>query len=441
MNPHEPTAWERGFDPAEGTVSALEALEGLAVAGAQRLASVRLGAVVAATMRAALDMLLGEQPARRPLVATADDGALEIAVPEVRLENLTSAGALLETVDASLGPAREGKAFLVRVPVAGARTMYLMLEQGTLGLAIPWHAVTRIRLVRAEALETLARREGCVVLTPFVTVPPASGERPAVLVALGLRRAFLTADRLVWRMPAEPVDPPEAAPRASLGPAVRNADGEVFWVADPARLLKDIEPAPVPLPPPAPRRPEPPPVRPEAKAQTLARTPPASRLVELRKEQVEPLPAAAPSQAPAAARSPVPAAAPSLAPAIVPSRPHRAGRQALVVEDSIVGRIFLQRLLESQGFAVEAVASASELRHAFGLQTWAVLFVDVSLPDSPRGDHLHALASAPAVALVRDLQDEKAAAAAGVRFALRKPFERADLLRVIQALGLAGGMA
>jgi CheY-like chemotaxis protein len=112
-----------------------------------------------------------------------------------------------------------------------------------------------------------------------------------------------------------------------------------------------------------------------------------------------------------------------------------------VVEDSIVGRIFLQRLLESQGFAVESLASASELRHAQSLERWAAMFVDVALPDSPRGEHLKSLAHTSAIALVRDAHDERLAAAAGLRFALRKPFERADLLRVLEALGLQGETA
>src|SRR5712691_13253969 len=101
MNPDEPTIWERGADSAEGSVSAFEALEGLAIASAQRLTSVRLTAVVAATLRAALDLVLGDAPTRRPLTTSWDDGAFEITLPEIHLEHLTAAGALLETVDGS----------------------------------------------------------------------------------------------------------------------------------------------------------------------------------------------------------------------------------------------------------------------------------------------------------------------------------------------------
>jgi CheY-like chemotaxis protein len=112
------------------------------------------------------------------------------------------------------------------------------------------------------------------------------------------------------------------------------------------------------------------------------------------------------------------------------------GRRALVVEDSIVGRIFLQRLLEAAGYSVESATSSSELRHALGAHRWDLLFVDVSLPDSLRGEHLSGLSPATTVALVRDARDESAATSAGIRHALRKPFERGDLVRLLENLRL-----
>jgi len=51
------------------------------------------------------------------------------------------------------------------------------------------------------------------------------------------------------------------------------------------------------------------------------------------------------------------------------------------------------------------------------------------------------LSGANTVALVRDAHDEKLATQAGVRLSLRKPFERGDLLRVVEALGLQGETA
>jgi CheY-like chemotaxis protein len=429
MSPNEPTMREHGADPGNGSVSAREALEGLAIGGAPRLSAVRLNAVVGATLRAAVDLLLGEQPSRRSLRVSFDDGALDLVLPEIELDHLTSAAALLETVDGSLGPAREGRAFLVRVPVAAQRPLYLMLEQGTLGLAVPWHAVIRIRLAAREALERLARREACPVLPPFVSVPVPAAERPAVLVGLGLRRAFLVADRLVWRMPADPAPTPDGVSAAGLESAVRTADGEVFRVADPVRLLRGVDPPPLPSPPRERPTMSSPPRPAHAGASPAAPPAPApARILELRPEDVEPLGETAPSAPPAVPGREQPVPEPR------PGRKPRRERRALVVEDSIVGRIFLQRLLEAEGYAVESLASASELRHALGLQSWSLLFVDVALPDSPRGEHLKTLSSMPTVALVRDAVDETIATAIGVRHRLRKPFERRDLLRVLETL-------
>ena len=429
MNPNEPGVWERGADPGNGSVPALEALQGLPLAGGQRLSSVRLSAVVGATLRAAVDLLLDDPPSRRPIQATFDDGALDLVLPEIVRSSLTAAAALLETIDGSLGASREGRAFMLRVPVAAPRALYLMLEQGTLGIAVPWHTVVRIRLAKREDLESLARREGCPVLPPFVSVPSPAGERPAILVALGLRRAYLVADRLVWRMPADPAESEAGASGASLGPAVRTSDGEIFRVADPSRLLAGIEPAPLPAP--ASRRSSPPVAPGPAKPPSAPIAPP--RIVELRREDVEPLGDVA---APAPPPAPVPSPAPRVAdPPRAPQAP-KSGRRALVVEDSIVGRIFLQRLLEAAGYSVESASSSSELRHALGVHRWDLLFVDVSLPDSPRGMHLQGLSPMTTVALVRDARDESAATGAGIRHALRKPFERGDLLRLLENLRL-----
>jgi CheY-like chemotaxis protein len=459
MTPYEPV-WGRSPEPVEGSVSTLEALEGLPIAGARGLDTIRLLPVVAATLRAAVDLLIGDEPPGRPLTASGDGGALEVTVPGARPESFSSAGALLETIEGNLSPA-SGNATRLCVPVVSARPFYLMLEQGTLGLAVPWHAVIRVRLVRADQVEELARREGCPVLAPWVSVPHESDERPVVLLGLGLRRAFLVADRLVWRMPADPEQGPGPGPDADLGHAVRTSEGEVFWVADPVRLLRGVDPGTTSFPPRSPARPvlssRAPAERP-APARTSATRPPLPRLVELRREDVEPLsPPAPPAEHPTVRPAPVAPPSPAVPPAHVPvasgpvakspapppSAAPRPLRRALVAEDSIVGRIFLQRLLQSLGFSVETVKDAIGLEALLPRGPWDVLLVDVALPDSLRGRHLDRLAAeriaatAATIALVRDRDDETVAAAAGIRFALRKPFERGDLIRALAELGLA----
>jgi CheY-like chemotaxis protein len=467
---------ERSFpepDAAHGqdTVSALEALHGLPIAGGARFPEGRLTHVVTATLRAAIDLLSGDETLRRPVAVTGDDGVLEVTLTEVRADQLHAAGALLETVEGNVAPAEVGSGFRLRVPTAGTRNLYLMLEQGTLRFAVPWHAVLRIRIARPEAVEQMARREGCRLLPSFVSVPRAASECPVVLVGLGFRRAFLLADRLVWRMAADPVLPADAAPSADFGHAVRAADGVLSWVVDPVRLLRGVETPPLPPPGrgpvrvatvrPASARPSAAPTAPRS-ATPLPFTPPQATRVEsrpaireLRREDVEPLsdplsrpeptmvavaPIAPPPSTPVSvAAGPAPRAAMGAEPQ--PEEPVAARRRALVAEDSFVGRIFLQRLLESLGFAVELTTSARELEPALARGPWDLLMIDVELPDSPRGEHLRVVRGRPdvqvLVALVRDRLDEQAAAEIGVQRALRKPYERAELLHLLRELGFA----
>jgi hypothetical protein len=204
MSTDERSFPERDATSQEDTVAAVEALEGLPFTGGTRLKSIRLANVVAATLRAAIDALGGPDVPRRPLAVSGDDGAFEVTLSDVHGPHLETAAALLETVEGNLGAVGNGTAYRLRVPTASARGLYLMLEQGTLRFAVPWHAVIRIRLARPEAIEQVARRGGYRLLPSWVEVPRGTGECPAVLLGLGLRRAYLLADRLIWRMAAEP---------------------------------------------------------------------------------------------------------------------------------------------------------------------------------------------------------------------------------------------
>ena len=135
-----------------------------------------------------------------------------------------------------------------------------------------------------------------------------------------------------------------------------------------------------------------------------------------------------------------PARPESVAPSASAGSPAPATGQALVAEDSITARIFLVRLLEQRGLAVHAVGTASELRSLLPHGPWAVVCVDVDLPDG-HGEAflLEMMRSAgsshsPMVALVRDAADEAMARAAGVAATLRKPYESEALERVLARL-------
>ena len=431
------------------------------------LGRVRLAPEVAATLRTAVDILARPEPGRRPFIVASDDAALEVRCEDIDPAGLVPAGGLLESVDGSLGtdPGSRGS-WLLRVPVLARRGTYLLLEQGTLGLAIPWHAVIQIRMLRSDPIAETSRWQGVPVLPPFALAPRAVAERPVVLIGLGLKRAFAVADRLVWRMPADSIAGALPNPGGGLTRAVGTGDGQVFWVAEPSLLLRDVEPPPLPqlrsrtAGPAAGARAGIFTVRPPARPAAM----PRPRLAELRPEDVEPL-SNAPVSAPASRPDPVPAAAP-VAPRLepVPPRPAAAAapvaprlevaqprpaaaataprmRRALIAEDSITARVFLWRLLEQHGFEVHIVTSADGLRGALGRGPWTAIFADVELPDAHRGDHLRALehpagSSSATIALVRDAEDEAWAASAGVRHTLRKPFEREALERLLESLGL-----
>ena len=154
MSQTGPSAWEGGQEASTG-VTAADALEGLPIAGAPRLDQVRLSSAVATTLRGAVDLLLGEEPPRRPLPVSWDDGALEVRCPVTQTGALTLAGGLMETIEGSIGPAADGRQeWILRVPTRSARPLYLMLQQGTLALAVPWHSVVRVRLASRRSTAT-----------------------------------------------------------------------------------------------------------------------------------------------------------------------------------------------------------------------------------------------------------------------------------------------
>lgn len=115
---------------------------------------------------------------------------------------------------------------------------------------------------------------------------------------------------------------------------------------------------------------------------------------------------------------------------------------ALVAEDSITARIFLTRMLEQRGLEVEAVDTAAELLLLLPQRSWAVVCVDVDLPDGCGEELLRMVGEVAGkqgpslVALVRDEEDATAARAAGVSRMLHKPFDLEALTSLLSRLGL-----
>jgi CheY-like chemotaxis protein len=478
-----------------------EALEGLPVQreNTALLRNVRLHPPVAGALRAALDWLLGEGAPRLRLWITSDGSALEVTCEGIVFSGVLPASEVLTNVGAHLGAASERPgAWTVRVPILADRETFLMIEQGDLALAVPWHAVVRVRLMPADTIDAMARRQGLPVLAPLAATPRRAAEQPVVVVALGLKRACLVADRLVWRMSAQPAEAFDLPPASGIVQAVRSDDGELYWVLDPAWLLRDVAtpvladagrrraPPAAPIPPILPPLPEPrvgpPAPLPFPSAFARARSEPAAAepVRALGPQDLEPLEAeptalgaGTPQAAPAAtepaasiASSEVTvaasdaAAAPEVASEVVaaPSASSElmvassaasdapgglvapAARLALVAEDSITARIFLVRLLEQRGFTVQAVGTAAELRALLPHGPWALVCADLELPDARGRDFLlEVLGSAgathsPLVALVRDAADETVARSVGVAATLRKPYEREALERVLARL-------
>ena len=426
-------------EPVAGEPAAVllsEALEGVPGerTDTEVLRRVRLRTPVAGALKAALDWLVGGNPARMRMWLTSDGSALDVTCEGIAHTGLQAAAEVLTSVGAHLGPAGERPgAWTVRVPIRAERETFLMVEQDDLQLAVPWHAVVRVRLIPANTIETLLRRQGLPVLTPLAVAARRAAEQPVVVVALGLKRACLVADRLVWRMSAEPTELPGAPPAPGIVRAVRSDDDYVYWVMEPEWMLRGVAPPPMAHPgmhhkatPTAPA--ESPRAESPAATPVPARPTPEAPTAELGPEHVETL----------GAMSAPEASAPPAAP------PAHGVRRALVAEDSIAARIFLVRLLEEQGFEVHAVASAAELRGALAGGPWTLVCADGELPDAHGAEFMAELArdasraGSPLVALVRDAADETAAREAGVTATLRKPFGRQALEQMLERVSDAG---
>jgi len=445
-------------DPVPETFGVVALLSGLPVVAEDlaALQEVRLAAAVASALRAVLEWLTGEVVPARPLRARADDAALEIVLERVDGRGLRAAGDLLAAVGGSLGrveSVRPEAPWVARVPIHAAREQFLMVIEGGLPIAFAWPAVIHIVMARAEELSAglSAARVPSLVQGPAPEdAVTGSTEFPLVLLGHGLKRGYYVAERLVWRLPAVPIETVAPPPVAGLTHAVQSEEGDCYWVADPAWLLRAVEEPTLEVPGLAEWAPMPEPIR------VLGET--DIRPIELLPADVEALEEVEPQAGLASVPEPEPVieALPPAPPAPAPkAAPHAPGsRAALVAEDSITASIFLARLLEQQGFLVRTVETAAELASELARGDWALVCVDVELPDGRGRAHLRAAREAherahargpglsALVALVRDPEDVAEAQAAGISRVLRKPFDREGLEQLLRRIGaIAGGAA
>ena len=479
--------------PSIPTLSAAEMLSDLPLKGDESASvarRVRLTMPVAAAVRAAIDWLAGREGVRHALELREDASVLEIGCEMRDRAGVPAAHEVLAAADGNLGPAftsageAGGGSWIIRVPAFSPRPAYVMLEQGTLRLAVPWHAVLKLQVVPRKQIESRATRVGMSVIPPLAPLAARGTESPVVVLAHGLRRGWMVADRLVWRLAADACEPNARAREAGLEKAVSTDDGEIFGLAVPRALLAAVplpgflrslearggtpraaeapaaaEAPPIAEAPPEAEAPRAPmaaaPVAP-ASAPAAAPSVPANDPPEyddasmvLDERWVTPLPAAAEVEAPAEA-APVQASAPVEPPRREPARGQEPAfehvldlrRRALVAEDSLTARIFLARLLEQEGFEVVEVERATDLHAALGNGPWSMVFVDLELPDGRGSGLLGAVRGALSestvlVALARDENDFMAARAAGVWRTLRKPVEPGALRRLLARVGLA----
>lgn len=416
----EPRSSAASEAPAVATVTLADALEDFPLEGpeaAALAARVRLEVPVAAALRAALDWLAGGAGPIRPPTVWLEESALVVTCLAPSPAGLEAVHEVLASVGGNARPAPgTDRRWRLRLPAHTRRESFLMFEQGALALALPWHAVQRLALLDPDRADA---ETGAPLVAPLAPLDGSARELPVVHVGHGLKRARVSADRIIWRLPAVGVEPPGPPPAPGLSGAVRTDDGRVHWRLDPGALTADL-----PMP----------------------ELPPAAHSV-LGPDEVEAIPAepAPPEVAPADGSGALTEADVEPLDAATPA-PEAAPRRALVAEDSFVSARLLARELERGGFdEVVVVGSARELLERLERRAWTVVFLDVELPDE-RGSTLLAAArgrlaarsgAAPLVPLVRDAEDEALARAGGLTATLLKPFTAGALAEVLARLGLA----
>jgi CheY-like chemotaxis protein len=413
---------------------------------------------VSAALRAAIDWLCESESDRRVRLRT-EDSALEVMCRRVDPAGLIAASKVLGAIGANLGPVTADRAhgpWIVRAPIATTRETYLMLSQGGLSLALPWHSVLKIAMLPRAAFESRVRHLPHPVIEPFEPLSVAVPEYPVVLVGHGLKRAYLLADRLVWRLPAESIAAPPDPQVFGHERCVRTEDGAVYRVLESGRLLDNVEPVTFDLG----ER-----LAPNAR-EALAEAPPSHAAVEVaaaidlrpNPEAVVETPVPDADTMPLtvsdmtlvtdAAPFPVVDTTPGLEehPAPEPIDPGRVAPmplRALLAEDSLSARLALAAMIETHGIEAHAVRDAASLFAALENGPWALVCVDTELPDARGPELLRRVAEqlsvvgaeSEIVALVRD-GEERTAAEGGVARTLRKPWSRTALEQLLVDLGL-----
>ena len=463
------------------------------------VANAKVTLPVAAALRAALDWTGADSGG--VVRVHVHDAALTLTARVTHEPGLGPAGAVLALSGGALLPEPDGR-WALRVPLHVERPAFLLARQGKLSLALPWHAVARLRIADDTARAVMTE-PSLPVWSPLERV---SGERPAALLALGLTRAWLHLDHIVWRVFARP----EHAEPLDLVPGGRHVvrtleDGE-YWVVDVAEALigmpslatPPVQPRPRTLSGPEPEvqelgpesaspRSAPASVRPtgsqdeppgsddveepfvtdpgehatermevesardaiaEATERILAEeresTPEAAReLRVLGTADVKPRGRMTHEGGPGRAAAPSAPASEPASPVAPPSPAPSHGRRALIVDDSLIARLTLGRVLENEGWTVEWVERAAEMWEALRDSDWNALFVDVSLPDATGRAHLQALTGVPRsfeiIALTREAAEDRMARASGVRQVLRKPFDPDHLEQFVRRIAQAQG--
>src|SRR5207247_5651341 len=134
-------------------------------------------APVAAALKAALDWLREGSAALRPLSLASEESVLLVVCEKITASGLKPASQVLAAAGGNLGPAHAigsagvtalgPGAWTIRLPAYTERPSFLMVIQGGLHLALPWHSVLRLRLVPAAGLEGGLKGQGVAVLDPL----------------------------------------------------------------------------------------------------------------------------------------------------------------------------------------------------------------------------------------------------------------------------------